>query len=78
MPPRAATAGQWRSYSVLVTEDLNLRVVPEPLVEVLSQEQYEVRACACASLCVPVCVTTRRCVRLVLTLASLFSACSDK
>ena len=77
MPPRAATAGQWRSYSVLVTEDLNLRVVPEPLCEVLSQEQYEVRA-PVFPLCVPVSVAMRRCVRLVLTLASLFSACLDK
>ena len=50
MPPRAATAGQWRSYSVLITEDLNLRVVPEPLCEVLSPEQYEVRVPACSCL----------------------------
>ena len=36
---------------MLITEDLNLRVVPEPLCEVLSPEQYEVcvPACSCLS-----------------------------
>lgn len=38
-----ATAGRWRSYSVLITEELSTRAVPEPLVDVLSVEQYQAR-----------------------------------